>query len=157
MKINIIAVGKLKEKYFEQAAGEYVKRLSRFCNLNITEIPDEKIAENASTLMCAKVLEKEGGEILKRIRGGRVVALCIEGKKFSSKEVAKMLENEKLCGGEITFIIGGSLGLSPEVRARADLLLSMSEMTFPHMLARVMLLEQIYRAFKINANEIYHK
>lgn len=157
MKIKIIAVGRLKEDYLLKASNEYAKRLSRFCDLEIVEIPDIKIPENPSASECAKVLEKEGHEILKKIKGGRIVALCIEGKEFSSENLAKMLENEKLYGGEVTFIIGGSLGLSDEVKSKADILFSMSRMTFPHILARIMLLEQIFRAFKINSGEAYHK
>jgi 23S rRNA (pseudouridine1915-N3)-methyltransferase len=157
MKVNIISVGKLKEKYFADAAEEYSKRLTRYCHLNRITVQDIKIPDNASHLTCEKILTDEGREILKRIKKETVIALCIEGRTMSSEELAQTLENTALREGEITFVTGGSLGLSKEVKERAAILLSMSKMTFPHQLAQIMLLEQIYRGYKINHNETYHK
>ena len=158
MKITIVAVGKIKEKFFAQAIDEYKKRLSRYCNVEIVEVPDEKAPESMSEKQEEKVKLVEGERILKNIKEGFIVALAIEGKQLASEELAKLIEEKKTGGvSHITFIIGGSLGLSKEVLERADMLLSFSKMTFPHMLMRVILLEQIYRAHKISAGEPYHK
>ena len=159
MKIKIVCVGKLKEKYLKDAIDEYTKRLSRFCTVQIIELSDEKIPDNASLAEEEKVLEAEGEKILKNISSSDYVfSLCVEGKALSSEEFAQKLFCVALSGkSTICFVIGGSLGLSKAVKARSDFRLSFSKMTFPHQLMRVFLTEQIYRAFKINANEKYHK
>lgn len=159
MNIHIICVGKLKEKFFKDACDEYLKRLSRFAKLKITELADEPIAEKASAAEEMAVLNKEGKKILSAIGANEtVITLCVEGKQMPSDKLAKYISDSALCGkSNLTFIIGGSLGLSDEVKAKSELKLSFSQMTFPHQLMRVVLLEQIYRAFKINANESYHK
>ena len=159
MKVKIICLGKLKEKYLKDAIDEYSKRLSRFCNLEITELSDEKIPDNASLSEEQKVLETEGEKILKCISSSDyVVSLCVEGKQKSSEEFALLFKDLALGGkSTVVFVIGGSLGLSQSVKNRSDLRLGFSKMTFPHQLMRVFLTEQIYRAFKINANEKYHK
>lgn len=159
MKIKIICMGKLKEKYLKDAINEYSKRLSRFCNLEIIELSDEKIPDNASPAQEDKVILTEGEKILKVISpSDYVISLCVEGKQKSSEDFAKTISNLALSGNSsLCFIIGGSLGLSNAVKNRSDLRLGFSMMTFPHQLMRVFLLEQIYRAFKINSNEKYHK
>lgn len=159
MKINIICVGKLKEKYMRDGINEYSKRISRFADLRITELADEKIPERASAAIEEKIKTAEGEKILSKIANDDfVIALCVEGKQLASEKFAKKL-SEIMLGGKSTidFVIGGSLGLSDEVKKRSDFRLSFSEMTFPHQLMRLILTEQIYRAFKINANEQYHK
>lgn len=159
MKITIICVGKIKEKFYVQAADEYRKRLSRYCQLNIIEVADEKTKEGASDNEVRLVREREGERILKCIRDDSlVIALAIEGKMLDSVELSEKLA--QLCVGgtsHIMFVIGGSLGLSERVLSRADMRLSFSRMTFPHQLMRVILLEQIYRAFRIMNHEPYHK
>ncbi|MBR5536212.1 MAG: 23S rRNA (pseudouridine(1915)-N(3))-methyltransferase RlmH [Clostridia bacterium] len=156
--VTVISVGKIKEKFIKDALGEYEKRLSRFAKIKSVEIPDRPIPDNASPSEELAVLVKEGQDILSKVnKGDFVIAMCIEGKKLSSVDFAKKIEGAYMSASSITFIIGGSLGLSEEVKARADFKMSMSDMTFPHNLARLMLTEQIYRAFKINANESYHK
>ena len=158
MNINIICVGKIKEDFFIKATAEFEKRLSRFCTFNVICLPDKSIPENASSAEEQIVLKKEGEDILRKIgKGDIVVAMCIEGKQLSSEELAEKIADFQMQSSTIDFIIGGSLGLSDEVKARANLKMSMSKMTFPHRIARLMLEEQIYRAFKINANETYHK
>lgn len=158
MTINIICVGKIKEDYFSKAAAEFEKRLSRFCSINVIQIPDKSIPDNPSPAECSAVLNKEGEQILKKIgKSDIVIAMCIEGKNLSSEEFAAKLSDFQMQSSTIDFVIGGSLGLSDEVKKRADFKLSMSKMTFPHRIARLMLEEQIYRAFKILANETYHK
>lgn len=157
MNINIVCVGKIKEKYLKDAIAEYSKRISRFAKLEITELADEKIPENASDKQEEAVKAKEGDEILARIKDGYTVALCVEGKQLSSECLAAKMSDVCMNNSRITFVIGGSLGLDERVKKAADLKLSFSEMTFPHQLMRVILLEQIYRAFKINAGEKYHK
>lgn len=158
MTINIICVGKIKEDYFSKAAAEFEKRLSRFCSINVIQIPDKSIPDNPSPAECSAVLNKEGEQILKKIgKSDIVIAMCIEGKNLSSEEFASKLSDFQMQSSTMDFVIGGSLGLSDEVKKRADFKLSMSKMTFPHRIARLMLEEQIYRAFKILANETYHK
>ena len=159
MHIKIIAVGKLKEKYLAEAVGEYEKRLSRFAKLEIVQLPDVKIPDRASSAEEAAVLRSEGDKILEKIPAGAYVyALCVEGGQIDSEQFAAQFKTLALGGrSEVCFIIGGSLGLDARVKARADVRLSFSKMTFPHMLMRVILLEQIYRAFKINGGESYHK
>lgn len=159
MNINIIAVGKIKEKFFKDACAEYEKRMSRFCKLNITELPDEAMSDKPSEAEKSAVLKKEASRILSAIRPTDVIiSLCVEGKQMASEELADFFNNSCIDGkSSFTFIIGGSLGLLEEVKAKSNLRLSFSKMTFPHQLMRVVLLEQVYRAFKINANESYHK
>ncbi len=156
--ITVISVGKIKEKFIKDALCEYEKRLSRFVKFKSIEIADRPIPDNASSAVEAQVLDKEGCDILSKIpKSDYVIAMCIEGKKLSSVDFAKKLSSAFMQASSVTFIIGGSLGLSEAVKARADFKMSMSDMTFPHNLARLMLTEQTYRAFKINANESYHK
>ena len=158
MNINIICVGKIKEKYFTAAIEEYSKRLSRFSRLNIIEVADEKIPDNASEKECEIIKNKEGAKILSKLGGNAyVIAMCIEGKEISSEGLAEKIAATAMTTSNITFIIGGSLGLSDEVKARANHKISFGRITLPHQLMRVVLLEQIYRAFKINNNESYHK
>lgn len=157
MNIKILAVGKLGEKFWADAVSEYSKRLSRFCKFQIEEIPDLKNPDLSSEALCAKTVEKEGEAILQRVKDEMLVALCIEGKQMSSKSFCSIIEEASMKKGKLTFVIGGSLGLSQAVKDRADICLSMSEMTFPHNLARVMLVEQIYRAYTIINNQNYHK
>lgn len=159
MKIQIICIGKLKEKYWTQAAGEYMKRLSKYCDVEITELKESRLPDKASVSQEEAVICNEGENILKHIKDGSyVISLEIGGKSLSSEELAQKIEELPLSGkSHITFIIGGSLGLSKAVSKRADFRLSFSRMTFPHQMMRVVLLEQIYRAFKIIRNETYHK
>ncbi|MCR4934829.1 MAG: 23S rRNA (pseudouridine(1915)-N(3))-methyltransferase RlmH [Lachnospiraceae bacterium] len=159
MKIKLITVGKIKEKFFKDAILEYSKRLSKFCNLEIIEVQDEMTPDKATDVENQKILEKEGDRILSKIKDSEfLITLEIEGKKLSSEDLAKKLSSICLSGqSTIDFVIGGSLGLDKKVKARSDFSLSFSDMTFPHQLMRVIVLEQIYRAFKINANEPYHK
>ncbi len=159
MRITVIAVGKIKEKYFTDAIAEYAKRLSRYCRLEIVELTDEKTPDGASNAQEIQIREKEGERILKAIReGSYVVALAIEGKKQTSEKLADFVEKRGVTGdSHLTFVIGGSLGLDKRVLDRADYLLSFSDMTFPHQLMRVILLEQIYRSFRIINHEPYHK
>lgn len=157
MNIDIIAPGKIKEKYFKDALEEYSKRLSAFVRLTITEIPDEKIPDGASEKIIEKIKETEGNKILSKIRGGTVVAMCIEGREYSSEDLAAFLEKTAAASSRITFIIGGSLGLSEAVKKRADIRMSFGKITLPHQLMRVVLAEQIYRGYKIINNQSYHK
>lgn len=159
MNITIVSVGKLKEKYLKLGIDEYSKRLSRYCKLAIIEVPDEKAPENLSDAEMEGIKGKEGESILKHIKEGTyVIALDIKGKMLSSEELALHLENLGVTGNSnIALVIGGSLGLSKEVLKRADYKLSFSPMTFPHQLMKLILLEQIYRAFRIIKNEPYHK
>ena len=159
MNINIICVGKLKEKYLSDACKEYIKRISRFSKVSVFELSDEPASDKMSRAEEEAVINKEGARILEKIGAGDyVIALCVEGKQMSSPEMATHLSKCFLEGkSTITFVIGGSLGLSPDVKKRSNYNLSFSKMTFPHQLMRVILLEQIYRCFKINANESYHK
>ena len=159
MNINIICVGKLKEDYLRNACAEYQKRLGAFCRLKITELQPARLPESPNDSQINAALEDEGKQILSRIAANEAVfAMCIEGKMLSSEKLSEEIENYALKGfGSLCFIIGGSHGLSPAVKARANFRLSMSPMTFPHQLARVMLLEQIYRAFMISNGGKYHK
>ncbi|MPW26886.1 23S rRNA (pseudouridine(1915)-N(3))-methyltransferase RlmH [Alkalibaculum sp. M08DMB] len=159
MNITIIAVGKIKEKFYAQAIEEYVKRLGRYCNLKTIEIPDEKAPENLSNADRLGVIEKEGKKILSKIPlGPTIITMEIEGKQISSVELSKQIEEYTVNGqSHLCFIIGGSLGLSEEIKRLSQLKLSFSKMTFPHQLFRVMLLEQIYRGFRIFKGEPYHK
>lgn len=159
MNVRIIAVGKLKEKYLKTGIDEYVKRLKGYTKVEIVEVADERIPDNPSEADNVRVKDKEGERVLARI-GPRdhVILLDVGGKMLDSEEFSSYLET-KMTGGEssFTFVLGGSLGHSPAVYQRADMKLSMSKMTFPHQLARLILLEQIYRAFKIMRHETYHK
>ena len=159
MNISIIAVGKLKEKYLKQAIDEYSKRLSRYCKLEVIELPDEKTPDNASEKEEQQIKEKEGRLILSKIKDNSyVVAMDLKGKQITSEEFASFISNCGVTGNSnIVFIIGGSLGLSEGVIKRANDKLCFSKMTFPHQLFRVMLLEQVYRGFRITNNEPYHK
>ena len=159
MKITILCVGKIKEKFFRDAIDEYSKRLNKYCSLNITELPDEKIPNNASDKELLIVKEKEGENILNNIKkDSYVICLDLKGKQFTSEEFSEKINNISInYNSSITFIIGGSLGISSKVLNTANELISFSKMTFPHQLFRVFLLEQIYRAFKIINNETYHK
>ncbi|MDD3221684.1 MAG: 23S rRNA (pseudouridine(1915)-N(3))-methyltransferase RlmH [Clostridia bacterium] len=159
MKITIICVGKVKEKFYRMALDEYAKRLSRYCKLEILELEDEKTPDRASDHEMTLIKDKEGERILKAIKkDGTVIALAIEGRKLSSEGLAKKISSLGVQGeSHIQFIIGGSLGLSENVLKTADMLLSFSEMTFPHQLMRVILLEQIYRSYRIIQGEPYHK
>ena len=159
IKVNIICVGKLQEKYLKDAVNEYSKRLSGLCSFSITEIPEYRLPDNPSQAEIDNALEKEGKQIAEKIANGSVIiAMCIEGKMLSSEQLANAISNYATNGfSSLCFIIGGSFGLSNEVKKTAHLQLSMSSMTFPHQLARVLLCEQIYRAFMINRGSKYHK
>lgn len=159
MNISIITIGKLKEKYLKQGIEEYLKRLSTYAKVDIIELPDEKAPENLSQSEMEQVKLREGERILAKIsEDSHVIALAIEGKMKSSEELAKEIDHLATYGkSKVAFVIGGSLGLSEEVMKRANGALSFSKMTFPHQLMRLILLEQIYRAFRINRNEPYHK
>ncbi|WP_282141059.1 23S rRNA (pseudouridine(1915)-N(3))-methyltransferase RlmH [Cytobacillus oceanisediminis] len=159
MNISIITVGKLKEKYLKQGIDEYLKRLSAYAKMDIIEVPDEKAPEELSETEMIQVKQKEGERILAKIHpDAHVMALAIEGKMKSSEELADNLDKLATYGkSKIAFVIGGSLGLSQEVLQRADDKLSFSKMTFPHQLMKLILLEQVYRAFRINRGEPYHK
>lgn len=159
MNINVITVGKLKEKYLKDGIDEYKKRLSRYCSIEIIEVPDEKAPETLSEKEEELVKDREGQGILKHIKDSTyVIALDLRGKMLSSEEFSTLLSDLGVSGNSnIAFIIGGSLGLSQEVLTRADYKLSFSRMTFPHQLMRMILLEQIYRGFRIMKGEPYHK
>lgn len=159
MKISVITVGKLKEKYLRDAVAEYAKRLSRYCKLEIIEVVDEKTPDQAGAAAEEAIREKEGGRILRYIRDDMyVITLEINGKMLTSEEFADKIESLGLQGkSSVAFVIGGSIGLGKEVLARSDFALSFSKMTFPHQLMRVVLLEQVYRGYRIINGEPYHK
>lgn len=159
MKITVIAVGKIKEKYLKDALAEYSKRLSRYCKLEIIEVADEKTPDQASKAAEDLIRAKEGERILKHIRDDMyVITLEIEGKMLTSEEFADKIETLGVQGkSSIAFVIGGSIGLGKEVLKRSDFALSFSKMTFPHQLMRVVLLEQVYRGYRIMHGEPYHK
>lgn len=158
-RVKIICIGKLKDAFFREASDEYMKRLKAYCKAEIIEIPAAELPDSPSQALINAALEKEAELILKKITpGATVAAMCVEGKMYSSEELADCLAKAALRGsGDIIFIIGGSYGLSERVKQKADIKMSASRMTFPHRLFRVMLLEQIYRGYKINAGEKYHK
>ena len=158
-KVTILCVGKLKEKYYADAVSEYGKRLSRFCKLEITELSEERLPEDPSPAQIEGALSKEADAIRAKLPPSTmVIALCVEGKTRSSEKLARLMADSATQGvSHLVFLIGGSFGLHPSVKALAAVKLSMSPMTFPHHLARVMLLEQIYRAYQINAGTRYHK
>ncbi len=159
MKITICCVGKIKEKFYSQAIEEYSKRLSKYCKLEIKEAADEKTPDSASDTVNRMIKEKEGDRLLSFIKDDSyIIALAIDGKMLDSVELSEKIDNLMLSGkSDIVFVIGGSLGLDKRVLDRADYKLSFSKMTFPHQLMRVILLEQIYRSFRIMKNEPYHK
>ena len=159
MKISIVCVGKIKEKYWSMAIDEYAKRLSRYCRLDIVEVPDEKTPDDAGEQLELSIKEKEGQRILSKIPDSAyVIVLAIEGKMLDSVALSERIEDICVKGAShIVFVIGGSLGLSPAVIKRGDFLLSFSKLTFPHQMMRVVLLEQIYRSFRITNHEPYHK
>ena len=159
MNVKILCVGKIKEKFYRDAIDEYVKRLSKYCSVTVTEVPDEKTSENASDTEIDIVKDKEGDRILKHIsERDYVIALAILGKQMDSVAFSKFIEDLGIQGkSSLVFVIGGSLGLSDNVLKRADYQISFSKMTFPHQLMRVILSEQIYRAMRIMKNEPYHK
>lgn len=159
MRISIICVGKIKEKYLKLGIDEFKKRLSKYCKLEIIELDDEKAPENLSDKEMLMIKEKEGKKILSKIKDNSyVIALAIDGKNLSSEELADTINNLGVRGNShIVFIIGGSLGLSDEILSRANYKLSFSKMTFPHQLMRLILLEQVYRAYRINSGEPYQK
>lgn len=159
MKIKVIAVGKIKEKFYTDAIAEYSKRLSRYCRLEVIQVADEKTPDGASEAQERQIKEKEGSRILAQIKDGAyVIALAVQGTMLSSEQLASKLNKLGVDGqSQIVLIIGGSLGLSDEVLKRADYHLSFSPMTFPHQLMRVILLEQIYRSYRIISGEPYHK
>ena len=159
MKITVLCVGKVKEKFYRDAIDEFAKRLSRYCKLEIVEVNDEKTDEQASETEIRLVKEKEGERLLKNIKDDAyVITLCIDGKQLDSEELSEKIEKLGIQGtSHIYFVIGGSLGLADAVIKRADYKLSFSKMTFPHQLMRVILLEQIYRSYRIMNNEPYHK
>jgi 23S rRNA (pseudouridine1915-N3)-methyltransferase len=159
MKITVICVGKLKERYLKEGIGEYSKRLSRFCDLQLLEVEDEQAPENLSAMQEEQVKKKEAAKISGKIKEGTfLIVLDVRGEKKSSEGFASSLQ-ACFTGGKsnITFVIGGSLGLDAELVKKADLRLSLSDMTFPHQLTRLILLEQLFRAFKIINGETYHK
>ena len=159
MKITILCVGKIKEKFYRDAIAEYEKRLSRYCKLEIIEVADEKTPDNASELVERQIKEKEAERMEKYLQSDAyVIALAIEGKQLDSVELSTKIEQLGVSGvSHIIFVIGGSLGMSDAILKRADYLLSFSKMTFPHQLMRVILLEQVYRAYRIMNHEPYHK
>ena len=159
MKITVVAVGKIKEKFFADAVSEYRKRLGRYCKLEILQVADEKTPDGAGEALEKQIKDREGERILSHIRDGEYVfALAIEGKMMSSEEMAQKMERLGVEGrSQVVFVIGGSLGLSEAVIRRADEHLSFSKMTFPHQLMRVILLEQIYRSYRIMTGGPYHK
>jgi len=159
LKISVLTVGKIKEKFYTEAINEYSKRLSRYCKLEIVQVPDEKTVENCSEIEADIVKQKEGERLLKHIpENAYVITLEIQGKQLDSVEMAKKINQLGIQGNShIVFVIGGSLGLHKSVSNRADYKMSFSKMTFPHQLMRVILLEQIYRSFRIINNQPYHK
>ena len=158
-KVTIICTGKLKEKFYLDAAAEYAKRLSRFCTLTILELPEERLPESPSPAQIEAALAREADAVRAKLPAGcLLIAMCVEGQERSSEALAHYLAEAAARGaGHIVFLIGSSYGMHPSLKQQADLRLSMSPMTFPHHLLRVMLLEQIYRAYQINAGSKYHK
>lgn len=158
-RVTVLCVGKLKEKFYLEAAAEYFKRLQRFCKLELVELPESRLPESPSPAEVQRALAAEAVAIRERLpKGGAVIALCIEGKPCSSVELSRRMEELAVAGKtQLTFLIGGSVGLDESLKQQADWRLSMSPMTFPHHLARIMLLEQIYRAYQISAGTKYHK
>lgn len=158
-KITILCVGKLKEKFYLDATAEYAKRLGRYCKLDILELPESRLPEEPSPAQIQQALDAEAAAITAKLpKGGALVALCIEGTPCSSEEMSRKMQQLAVSGKtQLTFLIGGSVGLDEDLKRRADWRLSMSPMTFPHHMARIMLLEQIYRAYQIAGGAKYHK
>ncbi len=158
-KVTILCVGKLKEKFYLDASAEYLKRLQRHCKCEVIELPEVRLSENPSQAEIARALKEEGENIRKKLpKGGAVVALCIEGELIDSVALSRMLEKFGTEGkAQVTFLIGGSFGLDKDLKREADRRISMSPMTFPHHMARIMLLEQVYRAYQISDGTKYHK
>ena len=158
LSINIICVGKLKESYWRGAVEEYAKRMKPLCKLNIIELPEERVGDNPSDAEIQHTVTAESDRIMAKLgKGDYVIALCDEGKNISSEELSKRLEDISMTHSTVDLIIGGSWGLSEELKSRSDFRLSIGKMTFPHQLCRVMLLEQLYRAFQISKGTKYHK
>lgn len=159
MKITLVSVGKIKEKFYGDAIAEYAKRLHRYCKLEMIQVADEKTPDKASVTESTRIKEREGERILARIKeGAYVIALALQGQMLDSEQLADRMERLGVNGqSQIMFVIGGSLGLSDAVLQRADVQLSFSKMTFPHQLMRLILLEQVYRCYRIMAHEPYHK
>lgn len=158
MNVTVIAVGKLKESYLRDGCGEYIKRLGAYAKVNVIEIHEERASDNPSRNEINTIIEKEGERIIAKIpKGAAVIPLCIEGKEYSSPDFSKLIENISMNNSHLCFIIGGSFGLSNVVKALGKYKLSFGKMTLPHQLARMVLLEQIYRAFSISNNSKYHK
>lgn len=156
VKVRIIAVGKVKEKYFVEACNEYLKRLTKYANVSVIEVKEENFVTEPSSAEISQILKKEGANIIKELKG-KVYVTAIEGKKYSSVEFSKLIKKARDGAGEISIVIGGSYGVLEEVKKLASGLISFSDMTFPHTLARVMTLEQLYRAFNILSDGRYHK
>lgn len=158
MNVTVIAVGKLKESFLRDGCAEYVKRLGAYAKVNLIEINEERCSDNPSDSEIQNVIKKEGERILKKIpKGAAVIPLCIEGKEYDSRDFSSLLESIALNSSHICFVIGGSFGLDAEVKAMGKVKLSFGKMTLPHQLARMVLLEQVYRAFSISNNSKYHK
>ena len=158
LTINIVCIGKIKEKYFTDAIDEYSKRLSKYCKLNIVELPDEKIPEKINTNIENDIKSKECTNMINHIKkDSYIICLDLNGKEFSSEQFSKKIEDISMESSQITFVIGGSLGLNQEILSLANQKICFSKMTFPHQLIRVFLLEQIFRAFKISNGETYHR
>ena len=158
LHIDIICVGKLKEQYFKDALNEYSKRLSKYCILSVVELPDEKVPEKLNDKLISDIKEKESNNILSHIKkDSYIISLDLRGKQYTSEEFSKKLEKISLINSSVTFIIGGTLGLSDKLISNSDELICFSKMTFPHQLIRIFLLEQIFRGFKISNNETYHR
>lgn len=158
MNVTVIAVGKLKESFLRDGCAEYIKRLKAYSKVNIIEINEERCSDNPSNSEIHNVIKKEGERILKKIpKGSSVIPLCIEGREYDSREFSLLLENTALSNSHICFVIGGSFGLDDEVKELGKVQLSFGKMTLPHQLARMVLLEQVYRAFSISNNSKYHK
>lgn len=158
LNIRILCVGKLKEAYWRDACAEYAKRLKAFCSFSIVELPESRLPDDPSQALIDKALEEEGEKLLAAAKGSAMIPLCIEGKEMTSPKLASTLEDLASRGvSSVSFVIGSSFGLAEKVKQAGNLRLSMSPMTFPHQLARVMLCEQVYRAFQIQNHGKYHK
>lgn len=158
LSINIICVGKLKEIFFKDACNEYIKRLSKYCKLSIVELPDEKIPDKLNPSTIKNIKEKESNNIMKHLpKDSYIIALDLTGKQYSSEDFSKKMDNLSLITSNITFIIGGSLGLTNEILTISNDKICFSKMTFPHQLIRIFLLEQLFRGFKISNSETYHR
>lgn len=158
LSVNIICVGKLKESYLRDAIDEYSKRMRTLCRLSIIELPEERASDDPSAAEIGRVISAESERIMQKLgKGDYVIAMCVEGRNISSEDLSAKLEDISMRSSTVDLIIGGSWGLSDELKSRADFKLSMGKMTFPHQLCRVMLLEQVYRAFQISKGTKYHK